>query len=69
MLLAVACAFMWLLQHRFAEWKARFMAIGLTASLSLPYLIPGTLYYGIAGSVLMMVIVLVAKPRWDDEED
>ena len=65
MLLYFGCILMWALQHRFDEWKARFMAIGLTAAVSLPFLIPGTLYFGVAGAAMMMVIICVAKPRVD----
>ena len=68
MMLYVGCLFMVVLQHRFAEWKARYMAIGLTAVVSLPFLIPGTIYYAAAGAAVMMVIVCVAKPRKDEDE-
>ena len=47
-----------LLAYRFSDHVARLLAIGLTAAIFLPILVPGTMTYGLAGFGLIMIVML-----------
>lgn len=56
----------WVLNFRFAAGKARLLAIGFTAAITLPLLIEGTLVIGLVGAVAVLLLIVVLKADYPD---